>query len=441
MTNLLTPENLLFVPVFLVIISILVAAHEYGHYIFAKLFGMGVEEFSIGMFGRKPVTTYARREYLIPLEPGQIPNTALPEDSGIAGNIVALEGKQNPVQIVQTPSGPALRETTAFTIRPWPIGGFVRIKGMMPEDDGSEISVAGGFYSKPPWQRFIVLLAGPVFSVLAGVVLIFGLFAIVGEPKPDLTPVLDGVMVGSPAEAAGLKNGDRIVSINADPVDSFYDIVTHSRNSGGQHLTFVYLRDGKTYTTDVVPVVNPEKTEVQSPEMTGTGKLAVQAKIGAMPRNKFVRTSIGAAASRALEAPIDAFFAIGSMLSRPAELKQNVGGPISMLRETRSAISDGPANVVFLMAMLSISVGFLNLLPIPPLDGGQMAIAVAEMLRRGRRLSMRVQNAAAMAGVCFVLLLVVAVFTLDISRLGKSDEPRFSDMIHAKTSPPTKANP
>ena len=135
MANFLTHlgDYALLTVVFLFMISALVAAQELGHYLFARLFGMGVEEFAIG-YGKKPLFTWLRKPYKVRGHSG--------EDLGES-------------------------ETTDFTVRPWPLGGFVKIKGMMPEEDGSEINVRGGFYNKPPWQRFVVLLAGPAFSVVS----------------------------------------------------------------------------------------------------------------------------------------------------------------------------------------------------------------------------------------------------------------------------------
>ena len=84
----------------------------------------------------------------------------------------------------ESPSGKILRETTRFTVRPWPLGGFVRIKGMLPEEDGSETTIAGGFYNKPPIQRLVVLFAGPLFSVLAGILILTPLYMTTGKGVP-----------------------------------------------------------------------------------------------------------------------------------------------------------------------------------------------------------------------------------------------------------------
>jgi regulator of sigma E protease len=417
----LTTENLLFIPIFLIVISVLVAAHEYGHYIFARMFGMGVEEFAIG-FGRKPLWTYKRKKYLIPITSGEVVRDH-PESSATDGfGFESKDRKMIRAVVVDTPQGQAVEETTNFTIRPWPLGGFVRIKGMLPEDDGSETKIPGGFYSKEPWKRFIVLLAGPVFSVIAGSILIFILFATVGARDLDKNPIVGKIKEGYPAAAAGLQVGDRIVSINGEPVKSPYDIVSRVRYAAGKSQDVRYERDGKFLTTSLVPVLNSEETDVLGPGYKVTGKKARQAVMGIEWNTVYVPMPISQAALAATLAPVRAVIIMGQLMKTPAKLKENVGGPITMLRETHNAISAGPPDIIGFAAMLSISVGIFNLLPIPPLDGGQMAIAVAEMFRRGRRLSMRVQNMAAAAGMVMVLLLVVVVFTIDIQRLGQANK-------------------
>ncbi len=338
-------------------------------------------------------------------------------------------GPADETMIIETANGSALEETTRFTIRPLPLGGFVRIKGMLPEADGSETRIPGGFYSKPPWQRFIVLLAGPVFSVIAGCILIFLLFATVGKPLQSPKPVLGVVASGSPAEAAGLKAGDRILSIDAKPIATFYDMIVIVRDPANPHHTIVYQRAGQQYTTQVI--AEPDKTTsvVLNSDLEDTDVYKKQAKIGAGPSDDFIyrRVPLGQAFSEAFSTPAKALAMLGKLVLTPARLADNVGGPITMISETRKAVAHGPADVIGLAGLLSISVGILNLLPIPPLDGGQMAIAVAEMFRRGRRLSMKVQNWAAASGFLIVALLMIFVLSIDVSRLGTQEKPKFSD--------------
>lgn len=429
--SLLSPANIL---VLLLIITVLVAAHEYGHYLFARLFGMGVEEFAIG-FGRKPIWTYRRKKYLLPLQPGDVVKTHL-ESPGMNYEVSSMDRKTIDPNIVETPNGQALQETTNFTVRPWPLGGFVRIKGMLPEEDGSETKIPGGFYSKPPWQRFIVLLAGPVFSVLAGVILVIPLLWAQGEAKANLEPVLGQVNMDQPAYNAGLRENDRIISVEGKPIANFYDMVQMVRHNGGKQLTFVYERGGQRFTTHVTPRPEEEPSPVIGPDLEPTGRFEVQAKISAAPQTTIVPLSIGQATLRAAEMPGKIVGMLASLFRQPAMLKKAVGGPITMLDATQKAVSGGIADVIATAAMLSISVGIFNLLPVPPLDGGQMAIAVAEMFRRGRRLSIGVQNMVAAAGMMLVLTLVVTVFFIDFQRLGAPKPPEFKPAPVPEAPPP-----
>src|SRR5579863_3056460 len=175
--------------VLLAMLTVLVFAHELGHYLFARLFGMGVEEFAIG-FGRPLLGTYYRRKYRIPLtedqadawERGEL-DVPMPE-----GLPKALESCSEPGELVREPAGPYLAETTNFTVRLLPVGGFVRIRGMSPDAHGKETQVPGGFFSKPPWQRLIVLFAGPLFSVLAGLLILIPYLMVVGIPRNGHEP-------------------------------------------------------------------------------------------------------------------------------------------------------------------------------------------------------------------------------------------------------------
>ncbi len=422
-----TPQGVL---VFLLIITVLVAAHEYGHYLFAKIFGMGVEEFAIG-FGRNPLWTYRRKSYRLWISRDQIVEPYSESSaSGMPGE--TTRRTITPV-VIETPEGRYIEETTDFTIRPWPLGGFVRIKGMMPESDGSEVRIPGGFYSKDPWKRFVVLLAGPVFSVLAGVIMLIGLYSTAGTLKNNLDPVLGFIQKDSPASAAGLKVGDRIVSINGDPISSFYQMIGHVQNAAGQKLTFLYIRDGKQLSTVVIPQAISQLSPVRDKNLDFTNEFSNQAKVGIGPQQHMARLSIGAAIAESMQTPGRAVSMIVGLFKQPKMLKNAVGGPLTMLEATSDAASGGIGDIIGTAALLSISVGIFNLLPVPPLDGGQMAIALAEMFRRGRRLSMRVQNTVAAAGMALVLTLVVVVLFIDFQRIGGEKDQMF------KPTPPQTA--
>jgi regulator of sigma E protease len=435
------PYYLLTALVFLTMISILVAAHELGHYLFARLFNMGVEEFAIG-FGKRPIWTYGHRSYVLPLptdsplQPGEFIDQ-VSEGSALEGG-----SERRRIEVVATPEGKGLRETTNFTIRPWPLGGFVRIKGMMPEEDGSEIAIPGGFYSKPPWQRLLVLFAGPLFSVLAGIAILIPLYMSYGIDRPANDPVVTDVVVGGPAAKAGFKPGDRLVSVDGAPVTTFYDYLSRVRDGGDRTFAIGVERAGAPFVFQVQPKWNPGPTPVLDAQLNETGELRRQAILGiAFPPVKPVPLSFGDASVQALRTPVQAVVGIVGIFQRPASFKESVGGPGTIVAATGAAVRLGINKVFWLAAMLSISVGIFNLLPVVPLDGGQMAVAFVELFR-GRRLSMRVQNAVATVGFFFVIALVGGVLFVDITRFtGTKKELPKTQMMRDQVKPTTESQP
>lgn len=403
--------------VFLTMISILVAAHELGHYLFARLFGMGVEEFAIG-FGKRPLVTWMRRYYTVRMLPGQYADVAEGRTTDAAGMSAMLEGTSTPGRIVAEdgPDGVVLKERTDFTIRPFPLGGFVRIKGMLPDEEAGEVMVAGGFYSKPPWQRFLVLLAGPLFSILAGVALLIGIYMVDGSERLSNKPIIGALTPGDPAALAGIKEGDRILAIGSTEINTFYDMVRTVRSQPDQPLSFLIDRKGARISTTVTPKMGKEESPVFGPGMELTDDFERQAKIGASPGFEQPKLGLADASVEAVKMPVKAVTGLLHVFAKPKNFKQNVGGPGTMVKATSNAVRMGIAKVIELAALLSISVGVFNLLPSPPLDGGQMAIAIAEMFRGGRRLSFRVQTTVGTIGLVFVLLLFSSAIFVDVQR-------------------------
>jgi len=387
------PFYILVAVIFLTIVTVLVAAHELGHYLFARLFKMGVEEFAIG-FGRRPLWTYMRRTY----------KTDHP----------TADGKGE--------------ETTNFTIRPWPLGGFVRIKGMVPEEDGSEVNVQGGFYSKPPWQRFVVLLAGPVFSILAGFALLIPLFMVVGVNKPLNEPVIGalGEKGESAAADAGLMKGDRILAIDGKPVSTFYDVILSIRDRGVEPVTLAIKRENRQFDVTLTPRLDEQPTPVLNSSLEATPDRKIQSKLGAGYQRVRVPQPFLSAVREAVSLPGRMVASLFGVVKQPSRFKDEMGGPASMVAITAGSAREGLPDVLFFAGALSISLGIFNLLPIVPLDGGQMLVAVAEMFRRGRRLSFKVQNTVTGFGFILILMLIVGVFAADINRFlpGKKEETK-----------------
>lgn len=371
-------DILLTIGVFLVMVSVLVFAHELGHYLVARAFHMDVEEFAIG-FGKK----LARL--------GLVKPRPAPGDEAPAA--------------------------TEFTLRALPLGGFVRIKGMHPQEDGSEVYVKNGFYAKSPAARFLVLLAGPVFSVAFGVLALVLLYTTSGQPKADNSPVIGAIAQEGAAYKAGLRIGDRILSIAGRQTPTFFDFVKGVRSNPGVPIQVVYRRGGAEKTALMTPMRDTQPTPVLTDQLEVGTEKRIQGKSGAMWRVKKQRLALGPALAGALTQPLDIGRNMLGLITRPASAKEEIGGPIVIGQVTHQATKDGLATVIWLAAMLSMSLGFMNLLPIPPLDGGQMLVALVEGLRGGRRLSMKVQQAVVTVGLVLVGALVLSIFVNDVTRL------------------------
>ncbi len=380
--------TILYVLLLVTMLSLLVAAHELGHFLFARLFKMDVEEFAIG-FGR-------------------------------------------PQWVYRVSKG------TEYSLRPFPLGGFVRIKGMMPEEDGNEVNVPNGFYSKPPHQRFLVLLAGPVFSILAGLAILIPLHTLYGIQTLGTT--IDEVTKGSAAEQAHLIKGDKLLTFGNKPLVTFFDAISYVRDKGGQPIPVTFRRNGAVLSTTVTPKLDDAPSDYLESIYAPTATRQVrQAKIGIRfsPQDRvLVQVPVGLAVQTALMWPVEMVKGLAGMVLRPSTFSQNVGGPATIVTESYAAAKNGWDSFLSMVALLSISLGIFNLLPLGPLDGGQMLIAVAEMFRK-RRLSMNAQSALAGIGTALLFMLIIGVVIVDVQRLmtPKQESPTVSPPKSSSSSP------
>jgi membrane-associated protease RseP (regulator of RpoE activity) len=167
------------------------------------------------------------------------------------------------------------KSDTEFSLLVLPLGGFAAIRGMHPRSDGSEADIPGGFYSKPALARLVALGAGPLFSVVFGVLVFAGLYLAQGRVESINEPRLGKVTEGGPAAKAGLVEGDEIVSVNGKPVEDFYGMVQVTSRSFTEKdgkreplpVTFVVRRDGQEKTVAVLPEVGKEPTPVLKPDL------------------------------------------------------------------------------------------------------------------------------------------------------------------------------
>jgi regulator of sigma E protease len=354
---------------FVVVLSIIVFVHEFGHYIVAKLCGVRITAFSIG-FGKE------------------------------------IYGFND-------------RSGTRWKFSLLPLGGYVKMFG-----DASAASTADtnalermsdaeravSFHYKPLWQKALVVVAGPAANFLL-TISIFTYF-IVSNGLPSVEPVVGAVMEQSAAAEAGLKTGDRILSVDNKTVKSFNDIPYYISTNLGTPVQLGVERAGETLSITLTPNLTEEKDDLGN-----TGKRPL---IGIKSQEiKYedvgpVR-AVGEAVERTYMICVATLEALKQMVmgERSAE---DLKCPIGIAQLSGQAASKDVMTVLWLMAMISANLALVNLLPVPLLDGGHLAFYTVEALR-GRPLAEKFQEYSFRFG--FILLISLMVFTLfnDLRRL------------------------
>ena len=349
---------------FILVLGLLIFVHELGHFLFAKLFGVRVLKFSLGfgpkVFGRKVGET----EYVI----------------------------------------------SAF-----PLGGFVKMFGENPdEQDVPAAERAVSFAHKRVAERFGIVLAGPMFNFLFTLVMFFFLFLFTGVPESIDTTRVGKVNSDSPAAAAGMEDGDEILTINGTPTTRWIEVLEGVKNSGGKPLTILVGRGQQEVTLTVVPQIDTVKN-IYGEEMEERYMIGIMRD----DQLEYVPTGpVGAMKNAAMQTwafvvlTATGFVKIVQQVIPASEL----GGPILIAQIAGEQMRAGWVNLMYFMGLLSVNLGILNLLPIPVLDGGHLMFLTLEAIRK-KPLQERAQIIAQQVGIALLGTLMVFVFYNDILRL------------------------
>jgi regulator of sigma E protease len=445
---------------FIVAVSLLVTVHEFGHYWVARRLGFKVLRFSVG-FG-KPLL------------------------SRVAG-----------------------ADRTEYVVAAIPLGGYVK---MLDEREGPvpSVDLPRSFTRKPPWQRILVLLAGPAFNILFAILVLWGMFwwkgvsevkpivgdvmlnsvaaqaglrtkdeikaingaTVVGqrdvvfdlldamsskgiaalsvrgsdgstrvvtlsvpdssqrvrltEPSelfrglgfdfwtPPVPADLGTVMSDGPAARAGLKSGDHIVAIQGNPVKDFRDIVSRIGSHPGETLDITYRREGGEHT---VPV---RVASEDGGDGKRVGRIKVMQPVVTLPDSYVLHTdftlggALGRASEEAWNLTVMQGRLVGRMLTGHVSVK-NLSGPLSIAEYAGESAEAGTESFLEFLVLISLSLGFLNMLPIPILDGGQIVFQAVEWLK-GSPLSERAQAFGQQVGIALLILLMGVALFNDIAR-------------------------
>jgi membrane-associated protease RseP (regulator of RpoE activity) len=378
----------MFVALFIVSIAVAIAIHEFGHFATAKLFGMKVQQFFLGF-------------------------------------------------------GPTLwsfqRGETEYGVKVIPAGGFVKIVGMNEVEDIDQADAERAFHRQSAWKRAIVLAAGSVTHFLVAFVLVFVALAVVGVPR-----VVDGQLVasneitkvtaGSPAEGAGLRAGDMVMAVDGVPTPDFESVRDAILPRAGETVTITIERDGDTRNVSVaIAAENPEGERqgflgvAPAPvvERLPVGEALAGAVVGEWSVPRLVALNVQGLAVAFSPDSIAAW--LGQVGEEGPRLPE---GPTSLVgaAQVAGALGDAGEFTAFLMllASLNIVLGLLNMLPLPPLDGGHLAVLLVEesvnavRRRRGRpgvwRVNPAVITPLALAVLLFFTALTVTAVYIDITK-------------------------
>lgn len=338
----------------------LIFFHELGHFAVARLFRMGVKAFSLGFGPKLFGFTYGRTDYKVSLVP---------------------------------------------------LGGYVALAGETGDDeDAEDFPQKELFSNRPAWQRMCVVAAGPFFNFLLAFLIYW--FLGLAQGQGVILPTVGGVMQDSPAAEAGFQLEDRVLSIDGKPIDTWSDMVQTIREKGENDLEFVIDRNGEQLTLHVTPKVNTVKNlfgeEVTAPlvGITQGSKIEYHPVEGsgallALQHTWMISTVV-----------VKGFVSIIERLI-PVE---SIGGPIMLAQMVSSSAQSGIFDLLNMVAIISINLAIINLLPIPVLDGGHILFFAIETITR-RPLNEKWKAISMRIGIMLLLMLMALAIFNDFRRL------------------------
>ena len=340
---------------FLLILGILVTIHEFGHFIVAKKCGVHIYEFSIGM-----------------------------------GPLIHKHMGKDKIQ---------------YSIRALPIGGYVQMAGEVEEDD-KKVKKDKFMCNKPWWQRILILCAGVFMNFVLALVLLFVFALIWGSNSMD--PIISEVEEGSPAEKAGLKANDTIISINGHKVSSWdtAQIELIMKDDDDIYDIEVKHESGKNETIHV----KPDTVTVEKIETKRYGIIAKQTKeYGILNAIKYAFKKFCTIYQTMIKT-------IAGLVTGKISLK-SLSGPVGIYSVVADSAQQGIQSLIYLTAFLSINLGFVNILPFPAFDGGHVLFVIIELIRGGKKVNQKIEGYFHMVGFALIFLLMIIITIQDIIRL------------------------
>ncbi len=315
--------------------------------------------------------------------------------------------------------GPGLvgikRGDTEYLISAVPLGGYVKMYGEEPGEEIPPEERRFSFSHKPVSTKAFIVFSGPFFNILLAALIFSGVYI---KGIPALTSEIGEVMPGSVAEQAGLIPGDKIIEIEGIAVSTWDEVVPRIQKSPGKTLRLKISRKDSEFELKIIP--KPEKTRNIFGEEIEIGLIGIKPSDRTVIKKLNPFQAIGQGFIKTGEVVYLTCLSIVKLLQRVIPL-ETLGGPIMIFDIAKRSAEAGPLNFFAFMALISVNLGVLNLLPIPILDGGHLIMFLIERLR-GRPLSERTIAIAQKIGLAFIIMLAVLAFYNDIMRLIKGQD-------------------
>jgi len=344
---------------FIIVLGVLIFFHELGHFIVARLFGVGVEKFSLG-FGPR-----------------------------VFGKKIGI---------------------TDYRVSAIPLGGYVKMVGEEPDTEIDPKNIPISFTHKHVFKRILIVAAGPFFNFLLAAVIFFVMFQIYGifVLKPSVGSVLDG----KPAQKAGLMKGDMIVAIDGTRVEQWEEMAHLIALSDGRPIKVTVRRGSSEFDVSIVPELKIDKifgAEIKSYIIgIGSGNDGFVKKL-----NPF--QAFSESISETWKWTKRTITGVARLITG-AESVKTIGGPILIAQMAGHYAKQGVASLSFFIAIISITLAIINFIPIPVLDGGHLLFFFLEAIM-GRPVGLKVREVAQQAGMFMLLMLMIFVFYNDIARI------------------------
>lgn len=351
--------NLLYIILAILILSVIVVFHEFGHYIVGRLTGIGVLEFAVGM-------------------------------------------------------GPKLfgwtRNGIDYSLRAIPLGGYCKFKG-----EGEEVDEPDSYSNAPVWKRFLTVVSGPLMNFVLAFLAVFIVLILNG--RYDYAPLVGEVIEGMPAAEAGLQAGDMITAINGEELTidqagmlRMQEVVNAAQP--GDNIEFTVDRDGEIISLIIAPVFSEDQQKVQ-----------IGIYFGYLHHSYTAGELLPASVDYIRQITVTMLDSLRQLFFRGQGLDQTMG-PVGIISTVGSSVQQGFqqttqqgfAVIFYMMLIISLNLGIMNLLPIPPLDGGHLVLMLVEMVRRKPN-NQTVTAAVQGIGVLLMLALFVTITYQDIMRV------------------------